>query len=119
MPINLELLKQRFSIAKLKSLPAGYLHMPFVFVAKTNTELSLVCETESMPGTTLEREDGWRCMRIVGQLDFGLVGIIAGISSLLAGAGIPIFVVSTFDTDYILLKEELLKNAVQILSEVE
>jgi hypothetical protein len=52
------------------------------------------------------REDGWRAFRIVGTLDFSLVGVIAKISSLLSESGIPVFVVSTYNTDYVLVKKE-------------
>ena len=64
---------------------------------------------------TIAREDGWRAFRIEGVLDFGLVGILAGIASLMAENGIAIFAVSTFNTDYVFLKEEHLQTALQIL----
>lgn len=83
----------------------------FVFVGKTDEELSLVCRTESVPLHTSAREDGWKAIKILGVLDFSLVGILAGIASILAEQHISIFAVSTFNTDYILLKSENLLAA--------
>ena len=69
------------------------------------------------PANTIEREDGWRAFRIEGVLDFSLIGILSKISTLLADAGIGIFAVSTFNTDYILTKAENFERALQILKE--
>jgi len=101
----LEFLPQAFTVAKVPhngEIPEGI----FVFTARTDAEYSLVCPTSDVPRNTLVREDGWRAFRIAGTLEFSLVGILAGISSVLAKAEIGIFAVSTFDTDYILFKEE-------------
>jgi hypothetical protein len=62
---------------------------------------------------------GWKCFRIVGQLDFSLVGVLAKISKILSDAGISIFAISTFNTDYILVKKDSLENALKVLSENE
>lgn len=62
--------------------------------------------TADVPHATLAREDGWRALRVAEPMDFGLTGVLAGISTVLAQAGISIFAVSTFDTDYILIKAE-------------
>lgn len=78
----------------------------------------MVCPTEELTGKNpIDREDGWSAMRIVGQLDFSLIGILAGISSVLAEQKIGIFVISTFNTDYILVKSAQLSRAVKCLSE--
>jgi len=69
-----------------------------------------------VPKYTIMRENGWRAFRIAGVLDFSLVGILARIASLLAEQGIPIYAVSTFNTDYVFVKEELLQTAVDTLS---
>lgn len=63
-----------------------------------------MCLTESVPTNTTERDDGWKAMRIQGQLDFSLIGILSKISAILAENKIGIFVVSTYNTDYILVK---------------
>ena len=60
-------------------------------------------------------EAGWRILKIVGPMDFGLVGVLAEASGILAGAGVPIFAISTFDTDYILVKQARLKDAIEAL----
>nr|WP_330363312.1 ACT domain-containing protein [Butyrivibrio sp. FCS006] len=88
------------------------------FIGKTDEELSLVCVTENTPSDTIERDDGWRGFRIQGTLDFSLVGILAKISGILADHKISIFAVSTYNTDYVLVKEENFDRALSIL-EVE
>ena len=87
-----------------------------VRMAGADRERSLVCPTDRVPVATLAREDGWRAFRIEGQLDFSLVGILARISSILAAEEIGIFAVSTFDTDYILVKAENLDRALSALA---
>ena len=74
-----------------------------------------MCRTEDVPITVKVRDDGWRGFRIVGILDFSLVGILARISGILAEAGISIFAVSTFNTDYVLLKQEKFAQALEVL----
>lgn len=90
---------------------------PFMFSACTDEELSLVCKTENVPKNTLEREDGWRGIRITGILDFSLIGILAEISAVLAKNKIGIFVVSTYNTDYIFVKCENFEKALHALKE--
>ena len=78
--------------------------------------MSLVCRTEDVPANTLERDDGWRAFRIQGVLDFSLIGILARLSGILAEHEIGIFAVSTYNTDYILVKEENFEEALSVLS---
>ncbi|MBQ9708232.1 MAG: ACT domain-containing protein, partial [Firmicutes bacterium] len=87
----------------------------FCFAGKTDEEISFVCETERVPENTIEREDGWRAFRIEGVLDFSLIGILAKIAGLLADSGISIFAVSTYNTDYIMIKEEKWEKALSVL----
>ena len=115
--VSLEILPQLFSVCKVESITAEDLKAEYTFFARTDCELSLVCPTENAPENTLAREDGWRAFRIVGVLDFSLIGILAGISAVLAEAGIGIFAVSTYNTDYILVKEENLGKAVSALAD--
>ena len=75
----------------------------------------MVCKTEDAPEDAVEREDGWRAFRIAGVLDFSLVGILSKISGILAGEGIGIFAVSTYNTDYILVREEDFDRALNAL----
>ena len=86
------------------------------FVGKTPDELSLVCETALVPENTCAREDGWRALRVEGTLEFSLIGILSSITSVLAQAKISVFCVSTFDTDYVLVKEEKLADALTALT---
>lgn len=83
----------------------------FFFIGKTDEEISLVCRTEDTPAKTMEREDGWRGFRIQGKLDFSLVGILSKLTGVLAEQEIGVFAVSTYNTDYILVKEENLDRA--------
>ena len=88
----------------------------FYFIGKTDEELSLVCRTEDTPSRTLQREDGWKGFRIQGILDFSLIGILSALSGILARHEIGIFAVSTFNTDYILVKREQFEYALEVLS---
>ena len=88
----------------------------FYFAGRTEEELSLVCRTAETPQGALRREDGWRGFRVVGSMDFGLVGVLAGISGALAAARIALFAVSTFNTDYVLVKEPDFDRAARTLS---
>lgn len=118
MKITIEILSQLFSVCQVESITSEDLAAEYTFFARTDCELSLVCPSRNVPQNTLAREDGWRAFRIVGVLDFSLIGILAGISSVLADAGVGIFAVSTYNTDYVLVKEENLDRAVSALSDV-
>ena len=89
----------------------------YVFLGKTDEEHSLVCETTDIPANVLEHDDGWRAFRIEGVLDFSLIGILVGISEILAKNRIGIFVVSTYNTDYVLTKEKHYNQALQVLAD--
>ena len=88
----------------------------FFFIGKTDEELSLVCKTEDTPAVTVERDDGWRGFRIEGTLDFSLIGILSRLSGILAERKIGVFAVSTYNTDYILVKGENFEKALKILA---
>ena len=115
--MELKILKQDFSIGKLHDVSQADLQNEFCFFAKTDQENSLVCPTEFMPDDMIEREDGWRAFRIQGILDFSLIGILAEISSVLADHKIGIFVISTYNTDYIPTKAENFERAVRVLAD--
>ncbi len=87
-----------------------------LFFGRTDEELSLVCKTEDAPSVTTERDDGWRGFRIKGILDFSLIGILSEISGILAENRIGIFAVSTYNTDYILVKKENFEHALNVLA---
>lgn len=86
----------------------------FASITRTAGELSVVCPEARVP-SGIQAERGWRALQIHGPLPFDAVGILAGLASPLAGAGISIFAVSTFDTDYVLVKAEQLDRAVDAL----
>ena len=94
------------TVCKLKLTADIDLNKDFYFLGRTDEEISLVCRTEDTPVETLERDDGWRAFRIQGTLDFSLIGILSKISSILAENKIGIFAISTYNTDYILVKED-------------
>lgn len=108
-------MKTPFTVMKINSEKDIPYSSPLLFFAKTAEELSLVCPTEFAPETFVERNDGWKCFKVAGILDFSLVGILAKISGILAEGKIPIFAVSTFNTDYILVKEEFSEKAEELL----
>ena len=75
-----------------------------------------MCRTEDTPKNTVERDDGWRGSRIQGVLDFSLIGVLSKLSGILAEHNIGIFAVSTYNTDYILVKEEIYDRALTVLA---
>ncbi len=116
-PVRIEPLEVELSVCKVTDYTQIDLEHSFVFTGSTDEEKSLVCPTDLVPENILIREDGWRAFRISGQLDFSLVGILAQISKTLADAGIGIFAVSTYNTDYILVKAENYSKALDLLEQ--
>ena len=104
--VTLEPLDVDLSVCKVEDYSGVDISRPYCFTGATDEELSLVCPTELVPDNTTAREDGWKAFRIIGVLDFSLIGILARISKILASNGIGIFAISTFNTDYILMKQE-------------
>ena len=114
--MELKRLEYNLTVCKVPDLSKTDLAAGFFFIGKTDEEISLVCKTEDTPAETLEREDGWKGFRIQGTLDFSLIGILSRLSGILADHGIGIFAVSTYNTDYILVKEENFDRALQVLA---
>jgi hypothetical protein len=117
--LTLVVLNGTFAICRLAAdapVPAWATGGLFLSVSRTADELSIVCRQEVVPeGILCERS--WRCLRVAGTLDFSLVGVPAWLLGPLAAAGVSVFVVSTFDTDYLLLKDRDLETAVEVLEE--
>ncbi|MBI3543950.1 MAG: ACT domain-containing protein [Deltaproteobacteria bacterium] len=87
----------------------------FSSVTRTADELSIVCAESAVPLGEARVEGGWRALKVAGPLDFGLTGVLASLASPLAAAGVSIFAVSTFDTDYVLVRGEKLDAARTVL----
>ncbi len=105
------------TVCKVTALSEIDLKADFFFIGKTDEEISLVCQTNEVPTGVIEREDGWKGFRIQGVLDFSLIGILSELSTILAENKIGIFAVSTYNTDYILVKKENFDQALNVLSE--
>ena len=86
----------------------------FFSITRTREELSAVCPQNQVPAG-IKREEGWKGIKVKGPLDFSLTGILASLTTPLAKAGISVFAISTYDTDYLLVKEENLERAIEIL----
>ncbi len=115
--IELEKLSYDLTVCKISSIQEIDLSRDFYFIGKTDEELSVVCRTEDTPAGTVERDDGWRGFRICGVLDFSLIGILSKLSTILAENKIGIFAVSTYNTDYILVKAENFDRAMEVLTD--
>ncbi len=119
-PMELRVLPDRLAVARLPhdapwpvpARPSG-----FVSVTRTENELSVVCPEDEIPdgATTVER--GWHALEVVGPLDFSMVGVMAALTRPLADVGVSVFVLSTFDTDYVLVHASALEKAVHALRE--
>lgn len=115
--MTIQALPDAFSVCKVADYTLVDREAVFCFTGRTDAERSLVCRTQDVPDNVTAQEDGWRAMRITGTLDFSLIGVLAGISAVLAENGIGIFVLSTYDTDYILTKQETYARALQLLAQ--
>jgi hypothetical protein len=116
--LTLELVEGRYAVVRLEpgdAVPPWAQGGPFVSVTRTDSELSIVCPEEAVPAPA-SAERGWRCLRVRGPLGFGMTGILASLAAPLASSGVSIFVVSTYDTDYVLVQERDLERARDALS---
>lgn len=119
--LTLEVLAGGFTIYRLPSdapIPATGNDSGFMSITRTEDELSLVMRSDHKVSewmVSAKTDQGWSCLKVRGPLDFSLTGILASLASPLAEAGIPIFAISTFDTDYLLLKTDALSEATQVL----
>ena len=90
---------------------------PFRSVTSTRDELSIVCSQDGVPDG-VQADRGWRCLQVEGPFDLeGAIGVLAALSAPLAGAGLGIFVVSSYDTDYLLVKEAQFARAAEALAQ--
>ena len=114
---RLRVLARHLTIHRLPpttNVPSIVLKNNFYSISRTTDELTIVCDS-TLEIASERSESGWSAIQVAGPLDFSLTGILAGISSALAAAEIPIFAISTFDTDYILVRTDQLDPARQAL----
>ena len=104
-----------FSICKVADFSKVNLDSKYCFIGNTDEEKSIVCISEDVPENIIVCDDGWKAFRIQGVLDFSLVGILSKISTLLANNEIGIFAISTYNTDYILVKKENYNRALRLM----
>lgn len=108
-------LQELLSVYQVSDLSQINLQQKPLFISHTEDELSIVSASKTVPQTTLNREDDWRALKIEGVLDFSLVGILTTITSLLAAQKISVFAISTYNTDYILVKADSLSETIDVL----
>ena len=113
--MQLQKITMEFSVCKVSSLAHIDFSQDFIFLSKTDDEISVVCGSNSVPHDATAVESGWKALKILGVLDFGMIGIIARISAILADAKISLFAVSTYNTDYFFLKSRDYDIAVELL----
>lgn len=113
--MEIKIIDRKFSICKVENYNTININDEYVFIGKTDEENSLVCETSKVPNNATHIDNGWKAFRIQVVLDFSLIGILSKISTLLAENKIGIFAISTYNTDYILTKEENFQKAIDIL----
>lgn len=110
---------QEFSVCQVEDYSLVNLDSKYCFLGKTDKEKSLVCVTSDVPSNTIQRDDGWKAFYIQGILDFSLIGVLSKITTILANNGISIFAISTYNTDYVLIKKENYQRALNILKSSE
>jgi nitrilase len=117
LPLTLLEVVGRFAVCKLppgSAIPAWATAGDVFSVTRTVEELTVVCRQEMVPSGT-QAEVGWRCLRVAGAMPFTLVGVLASLTGPVASAGVGVFVVSTFDTDYLFVKDAGFQAAVAAL----
>ena len=113
--IIIEPLSSDFAVCKVYDYSHINPESMFCFPQKTDEENSLVCLSSQIPPNTTDLQDGWRAFRIKGQMEFSLIGILAGIAAVLANKAISIYAISTFNTDYVLVDKEDFEKAIDAL----
>ncbi|UCG13361.1 MAG: ACT domain-containing protein [Deltaproteobacteria bacterium] len=116
--LTLSVLPGTFAICRIQpqaEIPRWALIGDFASITRTGDALSVVCRQEDVPGN-IRCEKGWGCLKVEGPLEFSLTGILASLATPLARAGISIFAVSTYDTDYVLVRQEHIAKVAEVLS---
>lgn len=113
--MKLRKIYQDFSVCQVEDYSLVNLESQYCFIGKTDEEKSLVCATSEVPPNVIKKDDGWKAFYIQGVLDFSLIGILSKIASILADNAISIFAVSTYNTDYVLIKRENYQRGLEVL----
>ena len=113
--MELKRIHQDFSVCQVEDYSCVNLESEYCFIGKTDEEKSLVCATGEVPSNAIKRDDGWKAFCVRGILDFSLIGILSEVATALANNEISIFAVSTYNTDYILIKSEDYRRGLEIL----
>jgi hypothetical protein len=116
--LTLQVLPQEFAVCRLAAgaaLPQWATREAAFSVTRTADELSVVCESKYVP-SSVKSERGWRCFKLEGPFPFTMTGVLASVLVPLARAGVSIFAISTYDTDYVMVKEKSLTKAVKVLT---
>src|SRR5437868_9276804 len=113
--LRMRLLPQRFSVCRLAAkavAPQWATGGQLFSLTRTADELSIVCESKCVPGS-VKSEKGWRCFKLEGPFPFAMTGVLASVLEPLAKARVSIFAVSTYDTDYVMVKEKSLAKSAE------
>ena len=113
--MEIKKIDHNFSVCQVEDYSLVNLNSEYSFIGKTDEEKSLVCITDEVPANVIQQDDGWKAFRIQGVLNFSLIGILAKIAAALADNGISIFAVSTYNTDYVLIKSKNFSKAIELL----
>ncbi len=116
-PLSLAVLEGSFAVARLdptQPVPEWAGGGELCSVTRTDAELSIVCEAARVPAGVAAELD-WRCLAVAGPLDFAAVGVLAALTGALAEVGVSLFALSTYDTDYLLVRAAALETAVEAL----
>ena len=113
--MEIKKIDHNFSVCQVEDYSLVNLNSEYSFIGKMDEEKSLVCITDEVPANVIQQDDGWKAFRIQGVLNFSLIGILAKIAAALADNGISIFAVSTYNTDYVLMKRENYQKALDVL----
>ena len=113
--MEIKKIDHNFSVCQVEDYSLVNLNSEYSFIGKTDEEKSLVCISDEVPANVIQQDDGWKAFRIQGVLNFSLIGILAKIAAALADNGISIFAVSTYNTDYVLMKKENYQKALDVL----
>jgi hypothetical protein len=119
LKLSFFLLPETLAICRLEKdgeVPGWAFLGSFVSITRTSEELSVVCPQIQVP-EKVKRDAGWRCLKVEGPLDLSATGVLASFATPLAREGISLFALSTYDTDYLLVKDQQLEKAVRVLKE--